>query len=577
MLLTTGSEHHPSLMLLEGGLTVIAIGLAFAWPQAGNSVFQRVERAFGRLASKQVLAIATLVFSTILLRLAILPWIPAPLPFDPNDFSNLLAADTYAHGRLTNPTPAMWIHFEAVHVDMVPTYMSMYFPAEGLALGAGKLLFGTPWFGILCCSALMCAALCWMLQAWLPPGWALLGGFLAVLRLGLFSYWTDTFTGAGSIAALGGALVLGALPRLTRTVRLRYGLLMAVGIVLLLLSRPYEGLLLCVPVAFVLGRWFLRGKNHPTPATLIRTATVPLLLIVAAGAWLGYYDFRVFGKPTTLPYAINRATYAMAPYYVWQSPHPEPHYRHEMMRRFYNDIELTAYQRVHSWSLYPLMSLEKVWAALQFFAGFALIVPVFMFRRVLHDRRVRFLVLCVLILMAGNLIMIYILPHYLAPFTTAFYAIGLQAMRHLRLWKVEGKPVGTALVRFAVVACLLLACLRPFAASIGFGVPEWSSSIWEGTWIGPEHFGVERAQIETQLEQLPDPQLVFVRYEPGHPPGDQWVANDADIDASKVIWAWDMGISENQELAAHYRNRTTWLVDPDISPITLRPYSASDK
>jgi hypothetical protein len=131
----------------------------------------------------------------------------------PDDFSFLLAADTFAHGRLTNPTPAMWTHFESFHITMQPTYMSMYFPGQGLLLAAGKLLFGNPWFAVLMCSALMCAAICWMLQAWLPPGWALLGGILAMLRLGLFSYWVNTYTGGALITALGGALVLGALPR----------------------------------------------------------------------------------------------------------------------------------------------------------------------------------------------------------------------------------------------------------------------------------------------------------------------------------------------------------------------------
>jgi hypothetical protein len=52
----------------------------------------------------------------------------------------------------------------------------------------------------------------------------LLGGVLAVLRIGLFSYWINTYSGGGSVAALGIALVLGALPRFIRTARLRYSL-----------------------------------------------------------------------------------------------------------------------------------------------------------------------------------------------------------------------------------------------------------------------------------------------------------------------------------------------------------------
>jgi hypothetical protein len=573
MLQPSASENGSSLVLLEGGLTAIAIAAAFAWPRLGNTWITRIEQGFNKLARKRGLAVALVGIATFLLRLSILPILPVPLPFNPNDFSNSLAADTFAHGRLTNPTPAMWAHFESVHISMQPTYMTMYFPAEGLLLAAGKVLFGSPWIAVLCASALMCAAICWMLQAWLPPSWALLGGILAILRLGLFSYWINTYSGAGLISALGGALVLGALPRLVKTARFRYGLLLAVGIALLPLSRPYEGLLLCLPVAVVLGRWAFFGKNRPAPAVLLRRAAVPLLLIVAIGAWLGYYDYRAFGSPTTLPYTLNRETYAMAPYFIWQSARPAPHYRHELMRRFYYDVELTAYQRVHSWSLYLPMALEKIWATLQFYSGLALLVPIFMLRRVFHDRRTRFLVVCVLVLMAGNLIMIYMLPHYLAPFTAAFYAIGLQAMRHLRVWSAEGKPVGRALVRSAVVICVLMACVRPFAEPLGFRIPEWEATQWEGTWIGPEHFGVERAQIETQLEQLPGNQLVMVRYAPGHPPGNQWVYNNADIDGSKVVWAWDMGAADNLELVKYYHDRKVWLVEPDKTPVAIGQYT----
>jgi hypothetical protein len=77
---------------------------------------------------------------------------------------------------------------------------------------------------------------------------------------------------AGAIAALGGALALGAFPRQMKTARFRHGLLLAIGIVILALSRPFEGFLLCLPVAVVLGRCAFFGTNRPANAVLIRRA-----------------------------------------------------------------------------------------------------------------------------------------------------------------------------------------------------------------------------------------------------------------------------------------------------------------
>src|SRR5580658_2613563 len=266
MLPPPDSQGGVSLNLIEAGLTAIAVAASFAWPRLGSSWFARIESTFGRLARRQGAAVAVVGLAALLIRLAILPICPIPLPFVPDDFSFLLACDTFLHGRLANPTPAMWTHFESIHITMQPTYQSMYFPGQGLVLAAGKAVTGVPWFGLLIVSALMCAALCWMLQAWLPPGWALLGGFISVLRLGVFSYWTNTYHAGGSLAALGGALVLGGLPRLMKTAKMRYGLVAGVGISILALTRPYEGVLMCIPVGFVLIRWLVKGANRPRPA-----------------------------------------------------------------------------------------------------------------------------------------------------------------------------------------------------------------------------------------------------------------------------------------------------------------------
>jgi hypothetical protein len=574
MLLSSSPPSGPVISVIEAGLSALAAAVAFGWPSLGSSVFLRIERAFSQLARKQCLSVIAVGLAALLLRLALLPAFPIPLPFIPDDFSFLLAADTFAHGRLTNPAPAMWIHFESLHITMQPTYMSMYFPAQGLLLAAGRVLLGHPWFGILVSTALMCGAICWMLQAWLPPTWALLGGMLAVLRLGLFSYWINTYTGASSISALGGALVLGALPRFMRSPTLRHGMLMAVGIVLLAMSRPYEGMLLCLPVAVVLGRWALFANNRPTAKVLIRCTAFPLTLIVAAGAWMGYYDYRAFGSPLTLPYTVDRATYAVTPYYIWQSQRPAPVYRHESLRRFYCDFEPKDAAGMQSFTGIIAKSLHKAREGMIFFAGAALLPPLIMFRRVVLDRRIRFLVLCVLILAAGMAIEAYMIPHYLAPFTAAFYAIGLQAMRHLRVWKPEGRPFGLTWVRLIVTICVAMAGLRIFAGPLHLTPRKYPPSEWAWQWYGPGHFGGERAQIEAKLEQLPAQQLVIVRYSTDHYPLDEWVYNAADIDRSKVIWAREMDAANNLDLIHHYPDRQVWLMQPDLQPAAISPYQA---
>jgi hypothetical protein len=164
----------------------------------------------------------------------------------------------------------------------------------------------------------------------------------------------------------------------------------------------------------------------------------PLAILIAAGSWMAYYDERAFGSPTTLPYTVNRAAYAVAPYYVWQSPRPAPVYNHESLRSFYVQNELTEFTKIHKTSGFLPQTVVKVLRSFEFYAGLVLLPPLIMMRRIFLDRRIRFLILCVLVLAAGMVIEIFLIPHYLAPFTSAFYAIGLQGMRHLRVCRPGG-------------------------------------------------------------------------------------------------------------------------------------------
>ncbi len=82
-----------------------------------------------------------------------------------------------------------------------------------------------------------------------------------------------------------------------------------------------------------------------------------------------------------------------------------------------------------------------------------------------------------------------------------------------------------------------------------------------------------RQQIENTIMKQAGPHLVLLRYTPSHDPGDEFVYNAADIDRSPIVWARDMGDEGNRELLDYYPTRKVWLLQPDLTPVSLTPYA----
>jgi hypothetical protein len=520
--------------------------------------FLKLERAFARLATRKRLCVLLVGFSVISIRTALIPIIGIPQPRYDDEFSYLLAGDTFAHGRLTNPTHPMWIHFESFHIIERPTYMSMYPPAQGVVLAAGQVL-GHPWTGQILITALMCSALCWMLQTWLPPSWALLGAVLVVLRLGLLSYWMNTYWGT-SVAAFAGALVLGAWPRLRRRIRIRDSLLMGLGFVILANSRPYEGFVFGIPIALAM-LWWLAGRQRPSLPISFYRLILPLLAVLICGAVAtSYYYYRVTGDPFRMAYQVNRETYAMAPYFIWQKPRPEPVYRHAVMRDFYYR-ELADFEKSHTFRGYLSRALAKAYSWWQFFLEPLLTVPLIALPWVARRKKMMLPVAICAAMIAGFSLEIWMLPHYFAPATGALYILLVQCMRQLWHWRTRNNGMlGLSIVRAIPVLAFTMILLRVTAAATHVQIePVWPRG------------NRTRAEIESELRQMPGQQMVLVRYGPSHDLDLEWVWNDADIDRSKVVWARDMGDTANQELLNYFKDRRVWRINGDDLPARLEP------
>jgi hypothetical protein len=494
-------------------------------------------------------------------RAVLIPVLGIPKPAIQDEFSYLLAADTFAQGRLANPTPHHAEHFETLQELLHPTYASKYPPLSSVAMAFGQTIFGEPWIGVWLGMGLLCATLCWALLGWMPRTWAIAGTLVAIIRIGIVSYWTETYWG-GSWAAIGGALVIGAVPRLIRGPRAKHAVALAAGLGILANTRPYEGLLLAVVFLGYLTVTFVRRRIGL--ALLMRRVVLPMaLLLLPVFAWMGYYNYRVTGHALEMPYSAYDKQYTVWSPWMWQTePRPTPTYTSSAVRDFWVVAFETEYQFARQHLLKTRVS--DLLGLARFFLGWPIVVCLLAFALPLwRNRRARLVLLLGGLFYAGCAMDARLFPHYAAPGTALVYVLAGLAIE--TAWRhAPGSPGERRLFAAAGVALFVV------TTAVGLFTPK-NRFYFSAT---DYHVKAKHARTEDRLRHKPGDHLVLVQYGLGHDPWEELVYNAADIDGSRIVWARSLGIEKDNDLIRYFAKRTVWLLEED-GQVKLKRYLAS--
>ncbi len=525
-----------------------------------------IEPFLARLAERPAWAMAVLFVLPIALRLALVAHHPAPTPNAGDEFSHLLVADTLRHFRLANPLHPFHRFFETFFVLQQPTYSSIYPLGQGISLAAGWILFGLPWAGVLLATGAFCALSYWALRGWVTLVWALLGGLFAVMEFGPLNYWMSSYWG-GSFAAAAGCLVFGALPRIRDRSRPRDGVLLGIGFGLHLLTRPYESLFLAAAVIlFFAPSWRTRSILRPLVAAAI--VTLPALALILL------QNKQVTGSWSTLPYVLSQYQYGVPVSLTFQ-PNPTPHNTLTPQQESEYKVQLSLKETERETPITYLTRLIYRIRAYRFFFLPPLYVALAAYVLTARNFRSTWVLITLGLFALGTNFFPAFHFHYLAAVTCLFLLVSVKGIERIARLEWRGTPLGAAAAR---LLCFFCAAHFIFWYGMHAAEPRNFAALMEQfeSWDAINHQDPERrVAVRQQLEKLPGDQLIFVRYYPQHPSQDEWVWNRADIDASRVVWARDLGDEENRKLTSHYPGRTPWLLEPDFRPLPkLSPYPA---
>jgi len=503
-----------------------------------------------------------------------------PRPRFHDEHSYLLAADTFARGRLTNPASAYPEFFEAEHLLVAPTYMSKYPPGQGLVLAVGQFLFGHPIWGVWLSCGAFAASLCWMLQAWISRKWALVTTLVIIFGTGISSYWAQSYWG-GMAAAAGSALLFGGMRRSLRRPRIADSLAMGIGIFVLAITRPFEGLVTCMPVGALMAAWLVGNRQWSLPVKLTQWALPVGAMCFTGGLWIGFYNQAVTGDWRQMPYSLYQRQYfhhgmVCGSKFREAERHPCPrlarYYAEKVMpdetavataERVRTNLTKTSVKIVNcgftGFRTMRSLSQPRI-------GTFAALAGVFLasYRR----RWTRFCWATIGLTLTAEALVYWWHPHYSAPLYPLLYVLVGHA-----LWALGGACHRWPGAReWAPMALVSLACGWALATDGREAFQGFRATAAQCLDDETSRRIGTRNDVERCLLHEPGRHLVFVSYDEKYSVHDEWVYNAADMDSAPIIFAHNLGDEKNARLIELYPDRRLWRASVSDAEKRLDPY-----
>lgn len=525
---------------MEVVLLLLLIPTAYLLPDGVVALMRRVWRTCSQISLQPTWMICLFAGLTFIGNMAFSLLVRFPEPYVVDEYSYLFGAETFLAGRLTTPTHPFYQHFPDVHNIETPTWQMKYPPGQSLLLALGGLM-GHPIVGAWLGMSLAIGGLCWMLLAVLPARWAFTGTLLGLLNWWIMMRFGQSYRGA-SLAALGGTISFGALIRLLQTPRAVYGALLAGGLFLLAIARPYEGLVSSLPAALLLLKRLYTVQGPERRALLLSGLLPCLLTLLMLFSWMAYYHGQVTGSAFVMPYQVWSAQKSKQPLGQLLSG----------ASKLISDPRNPEYKMIDRVSELLIQGIRRIKPTLLMYFPVNLSISLAFLYGARRRKWFGFLFgTTVLTWMAIFLEQpMWIAPEYAAPlFGLCLYLI-TQGLRSLSAVRWGTFRFGARLAMMLVISSMLT---------------------FSGHCLRTEKFGPypepvqQRLRITEQLQKDPARDLVFVGVGQRRDYTFQWLHNHPNLDQSEIIWALPIDADSDRRLREYFRGRIVWELraDPD--------------